>query len=285
MENVVRTLVYEAQVLLTVADTTESVKEGMRLHALSPVSGKTFGRALSAMTFMSACLKGEKDEISLSVRSDGQGEEIAISGNSRLCLRGYIGNTSVEGVGTEEEIRRCFGKKGTLAVIRDDGYARPFVGSCELPASGNIDEAFEQYYAVSEQLPTRIATTVILSEDGTCVFAGVVAVQPLPFASEEVLKKTAALDLYALLRKAQEKGVIATASEGFDNDDCVFEKLTARYQCNCSREYLGEVLTSLGEAQMRQIIQEDGVLRVHCHYCNRDYEFYSEDADRLFSKK
>lgn len=285
MENVVRTLVYEAQVLLTVADTTEMVREGMRLHALSPVSGKTFGRALSAMTFMSACLKGEKDEISLSVRSNGQGEEIAISGGYNLHLRGYIGNTKAEGVGTEEEVRQCFGNAGTLAVIRDDGYGQPFVGSCELPISGDIDEAFERYYTISEQLPTRIATSVILSDEGECIFAGVVAVQPLPFASEETLKKTASLDLGDVLARAQEKGVVFAASEGFDNDDCVFEERTALYQCHCSREYLGEVLTSLGEAQMRQIIEEDGVLRVHCHYCNRDYEFYSEDADRLFSKK
>lgn len=285
MENVVRTLVYEAQVLLTVADTTEMVKEGMRLHGLSPVSGITFGRALSAMTFMSACLKGEKDEISLSIRSDGLGEEIAVSGNYKLNLRGFIGNTQVEGVGEAEEIAACFGHQGTLAVIRDNGYGRPFVGSCGLPTSGNIDEAFEEYYTVSEQLPTRIGTVVELSENGECTFAGVVAVQPLPFAAKETLDKVAELDLYAMLEKAKTQGIVTTAKDGFDNDDCVFEMLTAQYKCNCSRAYLSEVLVSLGEAQMRQIIEEDGAVRVHCQYCNSDYEFFSEDADQLFSKK
>ena len=285
MENVVRTLVYEAQVLLTVADTTEMVRVGMRLHGLSPVSGITFGRALSAMTFMSACLKGEKDEISLSIRSNGLGEEIAVSGNYRLNLRGFIGNTNVEGTGTAEDVAACFGTEGALAVIRDNGYGRPFVGSCGLPVSGNIDEAFEEYYTISEQLPTRIATVVELSPTGECVFAGVVALQPLPFAAPETLEKVSALDLYALLEKTKTQGIVTTAKDGFDNDDCVFEMLTAQYKCNCSREYLSEVLVSLGEAQMRQIIEEDGAVRVHCHYCNSDYEFFSEDADRLFAKK
>ena len=59
----------------------------------------------------------------------------------------------------------------------------------------------------------------------------------------------------------------------------------AQYKCNCSREYLLGVLASLGEAQMRQIIAEDGQLKAHCHYCNTDYVFDDKDADILFHKE
>ena len=50
-------------------------------------------------------------------------------------------------------------------------------------------------------------------------------------------------------------------------------------------EYLAGVLVSLGEAQMREIIRADGALRVHWHYCNTDYVFTDEDADKLFPRK
>ena len=60
MKNLLRTLIYDGQVSLTVADTTEIVGEGIRLHGLSAASAYTFGKALSAMTFMSACLKNER---------------------------------------------------------------------------------------------------------------------------------------------------------------------------------------------------------------------------------
>ena len=63
----------------------------------------------------------------------------------------------------------------------------------------------------------------------------------------------------------------------------VIEK-RAQYKCRCSKAYLGEVLVSLGEAQMREIIREDGAVRIHCHYCNTDYEFYDEDVDYLFPR-
>jgi redox-regulated HSP33 family molecular chaperone len=56
----------------------------------------------------------------------------------------------------------------------------------------------------------------------------------------------------------------------------------AIYQCHCSRAYLAEVIASLGETQTRQIIQEDGAVRIHCHYCNTEYEFTEADADKIF---
>ena len=102
---------------------------------------------------------------------------------------------------------------------------------------------------------------------------------------EETLKKVNEWDLDGLLATLQEKGVFACAKENFDTDESVWEERKAAYKCNCSRRYLTRVLVSLGETQMRQIIEEDGAVRVHCHYCNTDYEFTDEDADLLFPKE
>lgn len=281
MKNLLRTLIYDSQVSLTMADTTELVREGIKRHRLSQDAGRVFGQAISAMTFMSACLKNAVGEISLSLKSDGACDEIAVSGNQSLCMRGYIGNTQMEG-GTSA--LNPFGAGGSLTIIRDDGYNRPFVGSCALPTGGGVDEAFEEYFRISEQLPTRIHTSVEFDGDGNLLFAGVIAVQPLPFAPLATQEKVQALDLAALLEKVKAQGVAAVARENFDSDERVWEERTAKYKCNCSRRYLLRVLVSLGEEQLRQIIKEDGAARIHCHYCNTDYEFTEEDVDRLFPK-
>lgn len=278
MKNVVRTLIFNEQVSLTLADTTEMVNEGIRLHKLSSNLAEIFGKALSIMTFMSACLKNEKGEISMSLKSEDGGKEIGVSGNQALRLRGFITTEfGFENIG--------LGTQGSLTIIRDDGYSRPFVGSCALPSSGNIDEAFEEYYRISEQLPTRIATVVELNEAGSCVFAGVVVVQPLPFADVKTLETVETLKLDEILQEIKDKGLEQAAKENFQTDKSVWELKTAIYKCNCSREYLKGVLVSLGERQMRQIIREDGAVRVHCHYCNTDYEFTDEDADNMFKKE
>ena len=278
MKNLVRTLVFGGQVSLTIADTTALVGEAITRHRLSPASAKTLGKALSAMTFASACLKEETGEISLSVKCDGACGELGVSGNRNLYMRGYITNTDMR-----EDTQLLGG--GFLTIVRDDGYSRPFVGACALPLGGGVDEAFEEYYRISEQLPTYIKTIVEISEDGQCDFAGVAVLQPLPFADENTLKNTQNAPLDKLLAQAKQTGVEEAARSFFDTDGAVWETREAVYKCNCSRARLGEVLISLGEAQMRQIIQEDGAVRVHCHYCNTDYEFTEEDARKLFPKK
>ena len=287
MKNVLRALVYGGQVSLTLIDTTEIVREGIKLHNLSPASGYVFGKALSAMSFMSACLKEDGGEISLSLKTDGDCGEIAVSGNRALRMRGYIDNTQLLGEGNAETEKRALGENGSLTIIRDDGYSRPFVGACALPEKGGIDQAFEEYYRISEQLPTYIATEVNMDKN-TCVFAGAAVLQPLPFADEATLEKVRSFDLKAMLLALKTKGMDnleEVASEHFEREEGVWETRRAVYKCNCSRRYLTRVLVSLGEEQLRAIIKEEGAARIHCHYCNTDYEFTDEDADMLFSRQ
>ncbi len=277
--NVYRGLILGDEVSLTIADTTQIVNEGIRLHKLTPSKGYLLGKALSALTFFSACLKEEKGEISLSVQRGGR-ELIGASANRALSLRGYIaeGEFSCQ---NEEEERAFFADGGSFTLVRDDGYNRPFVGSCALLEGGTLDEGVEEYYRVSEQLPTRIKTIVRQNEGGRCAFAGVIALQPLPFASEETLKKVAQADLGAILKRVEEEGIEKGAKTQFEGE---IEKRQAAYRCNCSRDYLSAVLVTLGEAQLREVVQTEGEVRVHCHYCNTDYVFTGEDVDKLFSK-
>ena len=277
VENMLRTLVFDGQVSLTIADTSEMVKEGARLHNLSPASTEVLGRALSAMTFASACLKEETGEISLSLKCDGAVGGIGVSGNRALRLRGYIENTAIN------EKTELFGN-GSLTIIRDDGYNRPFVGACALPKNGGVDEAFEEYYRISEQLPTYLKTAVELNEDGACVFAGVAVLQPLPFASEQTLEKVKSTSLDELLAGIKAVGVEGAVTAQLNPDQSVWDLRKAEYKCNCSKAYLTRVLVPLGEEELRRIVREDGAVRIHCHYCNSDYEFTDQDVDGLFQK-
>ncbi len=281
MSNLIRTLIDDGWVSLTIADTTEMVKKAQKLHRLSKTSALLLGKALCAMTFMSSCLKNEQGEISLSFQTDGESGSIGVSGNRALNMRGYIQNTSL----VDEAERSALGNKSAFTIIRDDGYNRPFVGTCALPQDGDLDDGFEEYYAISEQLFTRLGTKVLFDEEGKVRFAGVIALQPMPFASEELISKTENMELDFLFEELQQKGAEQTAKDNFKVDESVFELRDAQYKCNCSRFYLSRVLVSLGEVELRRIIKEDGSVKVHCHYCNTDYEFTENDADELFKKE
>lgn len=281
MQNVLRTLICNQQISLTLADTTEIVRHAQKIHGLRGGGVKTLGKVLSVATFMSAALKEESGEISLSVQGEGMGGPISVSGNRALQIRGYMENASADGA--EEEI---LGRTGALTVIRDDGYSRPFVGSCAFPQTVDVEGIVEEYYRISEQLPTFVACAVELDAQGVVSFAGVAVLQPLPFAEDEVVNALPKGEaLREIVQKIPSMGLEAVAIGAFSAKKEEIGARKATYTCNCSRPYLMQVLTSLGEEQMRTIIREDGAVRVHCHYCNTDYVFDDQDADYIFGKK
>lgn len=280
MNNLIRTLICDEQVSLTLADTTDLVRRAQALHGLKGESAAVLGKFLSAAAFMSAALKEESGEISFALQCDGLAGQINVSGNYPLHIRGYMEGANT--VGTEAEL---LGQNGSFTVIRNDGYSRPFVGSCGYPATVSVEEILEEYYRISEQLPTFFGAVVDFDEDGGVAFAGIAVLQPLPFTEEatiEALPKGESLR--ALVRKVAKEGLDAVAINDFSAKKDGIKGRKATYTCNCSRAYLKQVLTSLGEAQMRAIIREDGAVRVHCHYCNSDYAFDDKDADEMFAK-
>ncbi len=275
MTNGARTLLLQKAISCTLLDTTELVREGIRLHGATGGAAVLFGKGLSVAAFTSACLKEQTGRISLSLQTNGKGGAMEISGNYDLHIRGYIQNPQAAG-----EERDLLGDGGSLTVVREDGYSRPFVGSCAFPENATVDGLVEEYYRISEQLPTRIRTAVELDEEGNCVFAGIAALQPLPFASEESLRAYENADLSALLSRVRAEGATAVARSLAEGEEV--QSLFASYRCNCSREYLSGVLVTLGEKELLEILQSEGVIRLHCHYCNRDYAFTEEDIHALF---
>lgn len=283
MKNILKGLVYGGQISLTLIDATDTVNEAIRLHGLSRSAAIVFGKILAVTTYMSACLKEENGKVSVSFRGNGALGNISVSGDYALHVRGCIDNPRAETAEEKDEEPFGLGNSGTLTVIRDDGYSRPFTGTCAFPSPCRADEAFEEYYRISEQLPTRIASEVCVSAGGNCSFAGAVVLQPLPFAdagtlemlpSKENLKKIAG-ELGTLgLKKAAEIYFSAKSAD--------FEEREAAYKCNCSREYLSGVILSLGRTQAEEILREDGEIKIHCHYCGKDYRFTKEDVDGLF---
>lgn len=274
--NVMRSLIYEDEASLTIIDGTEIAREGMRLHKLTEGSAKVFSECLLFATFSGASLKENTGEISLTIKGDGEIGDICVSANYALKVRGSIDNPRAK-------TPVCFKTDGSLTVIRSDGYSRPFVGSCKALPAG-MDENFEEYYRISEQLPTYFRTKTEFDEQGKIVFSGLIALQPLPFASSETLKKcadkTAAEEALSF---AKDKGIeIAAERYGATKERSVLR--FAEYKCNCSKKYLSEILSSVGKTELKKIVAEDGAVRVHCHYCNKDYEFFDEDVEAIFKE-
>ncbi len=282
-DKILRGLICGGEVSVAVADTTQLVNEAIRIHGLSALSAAALGRTLTAAAYLCSSLKEENGALSVSVKGDGVGGSIYVSGDKALHMRGYIENPQAQlppnALG-KLDVGGCVGKNGTLTVVRDDGQSVPFVGTTPL-VSGEIGEDFAAYFAYSEQLPTALAVGVKIGTEGTCLGAGGVFLQPMPGASEESLRfvEETIQKFGAVSSMLQEKTAEQILAEFFG--EVQFYTLFPAYKCNCSRNYIEGVLAALGEKELRETVAEQGKIEVHCHYCNTDYVFTPQDVEEI----
>jgi molecular chaperone Hsp33 len=59
------------------------------------------------------------------------------------------------------------------------------------------------------------------------------------------------------------------------------ESKAVEFHCTCSRERTEQVLNSLGEAELHDILEEQGSIEISCQFCNQHYHFDRIDVDQL----
>ena len=280
-----RALVYDGRVSLAVIDSTAIVNEAIRRHHLTPVAAAALGRTMTATVYLAGWLKDVGSSLSVSVDGGGAGGKIGVAADGALSVRGYIERPDVEippRADGKLDVGRCVGKDGTFTVIRDDGEGIPFVGTSEL-VSGEIAEDVSAYFLTSEQRPTAVALGVRIGTDGTCVGAGGLFLQPMPYAGEAAIdfaeKRIAQYpDLSRVIETRGAQGILSD----FGATDVVVRE--ARFACHCSRERAASAVLAMGRADALALLAEQGEIAVHCHYCNTDYTFDEGDVNAIFGE-
>lgn len=272
MNKLCKALIYGGDVSLSVLDTTGLVNDAIKIHSLDDRSARTFGGFLTCAAYMAGCLKSERGAVSLTVKG-GDASTICVSGDKDLHIRGYMDGSKEGRIGG-----------GYLTVIKEDGFFRPFTGVCELKGD-DVSQNLMQYFTVSEQIDTAVAFGVNV-RDGKCTAAGGVVMQMMPGFSDENMDRA---------EQAMQNFVNAAEVVGRLGADGIIDAYFAEeikksalyqyfpeYKCNCSRKKLEGVLAPLGKTELLKIIEEEGCVRAHCHYCNTDYVFTREDVEKLF---
>ena len=281
MNKLLKTIVFDNEITLSVLDTTDMVNEAIRIHNLTPVCAAALGRTLTVCTFMSSNLKNKSDKLSVTISGNGKGGKITVCGNGDLNMRGFIDNPTVDmplRADGKLDVGGLVGKSGRLTVIRSMGLKEPYSGSSEL-VSGEIAEDFAAYYTFSEQQPTAIALGVKIGTDLKCVGAGGVIMQALPGASEDALIKAESIanQLKNVSSLVQDLGAEGIIKKFFG--DISYNEYHPEYKCLCSREYIEKVLISLGKDELYDIIEKEGKIKVDCQFCDNKYEFTKDDVD------
>ena len=285
---ILRAMTRDGSARLLVINSKEMVNSVVSSHHTSPTGTAALGRLVTAASMIGTMLPEDKDSVTITFAGDGPAGKLIAVGDYFGNVKGYIQNPLVD-VPKKSNGKLDVGTAvgaGTLSFVKQVGEVEPQIGMTEI-TSGEIAEDIASYFANSEQVPTLLSLGVLVDKDYSCLAAGGVLVQLLPFpddATVDLIERNAA-DLVNISRYF-ERGLtneqiadIAMRDIPYD----IFDTLEVEYRCDCSRKRMHEKMLSLGKKELSNLFDEQEAegkpreLTAICRFCNTEYTFTEKD--------
>jgi molecular chaperone Hsp33 len=283
-DEIVRTALRDHPVRVVAVTTTGVTREAVRRHQAGRAAALALGRGLTAGLLLATLTKDE-ERLSLQVLADGPLGSLTVDAGSAGTARAYVKNPRVPlpaaggSEGGRPSLGEVVGRTGVVSVIRDLGLRENFRGQTAL-ASGEIDEDVERYLRQSEQIASVIACDAIVGADGAVEIAGGILLQALPGSDGAAIVTAAGEELRAggLMRILAAGPTSAEAIIGAGLGDRfgeihLLDRRSVRFHCPCSQPRAAASLALLGNAELSEMILEDGKAEVTCNFCRARYQF------------
>jgi molecular chaperone Hsp33 len=286
----IKALAFDGQIRAYSVSSTEMVGEAQQRHDTWPTASAALGRAMTATTMMGMMLKGEDNKITVKVEGGGPIGVIIVDSNTKGETRGYVTNPHTHFELNSKgklDVARAVGKEGFLSVLKDIGMREKFTGQVPL-VSGELGDDFTYYFASSEQVPSAVGVGVLVNPDHSIKASGGFIVQVMPNASDAIIdlleeRINAIPPISRLIEKGLTPEEILFELLGEDQVR-ILEKSPVQFKCTCSHERFGQAIVSLGEQEIREIIEEDGQAETNCQFCNATYVFSKEELETLLQQ-
>jgi molecular chaperone Hsp33 len=255
----------------------------------SPPVQELLGQAVCASLLLAATLKF-KGTLTLQLQGNG-----AVSLLVAQCTHDFryraLARSQGDGAATSltpEVFRWLVGDEGRLTVtIEADERDLRYQGVVPL-AGHSLAACLEQYFASSEQLPTRVR----LAADARNAAGLLVQRLPgvggtSPDAADDEAGSTwdhaqASLEAVTAADLLQFTGEELLMQDFRQHDVRVFAGVPVKFECRCDPQRVDNMLRGLGQEEVREVLQEQGAVTVTCDFCNRPYEYDAAAVDALF---
>ena len=284
----VRATAAGSQIRAFAVTSTEMVETARQHHNTSPVATAALGRLLTAGAMMGSMMKNDTDILTIQIKGAGPIQGLTVTADSKANVKGYVENPDVmlPPKNGKLDVGGALGL-GILNVIKDMGLKEPYVGQTILQ-TGEIGDDLTYYFANSEQVPSSVGLGVLMEKDNTVKCAGGFIVQVMPFVEEKVLEQleeniSNIHSVTALLEQGHTpESLLQEVLKGMDIE--ITDILPTQFYCDCSKTKIEKAIISIGEKEIKEMIDEGKDIEVKCHFCNTAYSFSVDELSALLKQ-
>ncbi|WP_162047626.1 Hsp33 family molecular chaperone HslO [Vibrio taketomensis] len=239
---------------------------------------KLLGELLVSTSLLTATLKFE-GSITMQLQGDGPVSLAVINGDHDQKIRGVA---RWEGdIADDASVHDMMGK-GYLVITIEPKKGERYQGVVGLEGD-NLTQIIENYFANSEQLKTRLwirtgefegkahaaGMLIQVMPDGTGSADDFEHLEQLTntVKNEELFGLEASELLYRLYNQEKVR---------------LFDPQPVEFHCGCSRERSAAAIITIDQAEVNEILTEEGLISLHCDYCGTTYSFDSAQVSELY---
>lgn len=273
---------------------TDTWKAVQANHDYPPAITHLLGELVAASTLLAANIKFDGSLV-LQIQGDGPIALLVVECRADLSLRATVKVREGHDVPADGDMQSLLnpGGNGRFIVVLDPQHKVPGQQAYQgiVPLEGDtVAEALQHYMKASEQLDTRLW----LAADAD--HAAGMLIQRLPHhggSDTPVLSEQAATETWdratALATTLKRDELLTTEIDTlihrlfWEETLVAFDPLPVRWHCPCTRERVANMLRSLGQVEVNDILAERGQVDVACDFCGKPYVFDAVDCAALFT--
>tara|TARA_R110000744_G_scaffold30868_6_gene72917 strand:- start:2033 stop:2839 length:807 start_codon:yes stop_codon:yes gene_type:complete len=165
---------------------------------------------------------------------------------------------------------------GYLAITIQPRNGQRYQGIVEI-VGDTLSECLEQYFSQSEQLPSRVW---LAANGAQC---GGLFLQRLPLEQAKEGDEDAWERFTHLASTVKEEELLGLETESLlhrlyhEEEVRLYDTKPMQFGCSCSRQRTLDAVMSLGSEEIRELLIEQGSVKVDCQFCAEKYEFTEDD--------
>lgn len=253
--------------------------------AYPSAAAELLGEAAAAAALFTGHAKVD-GRLSVQLRADGAIRTLFAECTAAGTLRGIVrlGPAVADGSCTPSRDLHALGGDAVLAITIENpalGTREPmrYQGLVALDAA-RLDEAFEDYFRQSEQLPTRL----LLACDGRRAAGLMLQKLPGDEGDADGFRRIGALFDTLGQEELLDLAPAEVVHRLFhDEHPQLLGEKPLSFACSCSTERVQAMLVSLGEVEAFAAVEAgEGDASIHCEFCGREYRFSGDEVAALF---